>query len=146
MVWYRPLHLDKLLGTLQGVESEAWFQALVTAACRVRNILTKGGNPPAGWREDLLQEEGERRMARAVEELTPVVQSAVRDFDWRKLTEALARLEPPVTQFFEEVLVMAEDSAVRSTRLGLLASCHALVLTAGDLARMKKYPRLALRS
>ena len=138
VVWYRPLHLDKLLGTLQGVESEAWFQALVTAACRVRNILTKGGNPPAGWREDLLQEEGERRMARAVEELTPVVQSAVRDFDWRKLTEALARLEPPVTQFFEEILVMAEDSAVRSNRLGLLASCHALFLTAGDLARMKK--------
>lgn len=138
VVWHRPLHLEKFLKTLQGVESEPWFLALVTAACRVRNILTKAGNPPAEWREEFLQEEGERRMARAVTELTPDVQSAVRDFDWRKLTEALAHLEPPVTQFFEEVLVMAEDSVVRNNRLGLLASCHALFLTAGDLSRMKK--------
>ena len=138
VAWHRPLHLERLLDTLQGVASEAWFQALVTAACRVRNILTKAGNPPAGWREELLQEEGERHMAQAVADLSPEVHGAVKDFDWRKLTEALARLEPPVTEFFEKVLVMAEDGAVRSNRLGILASCHALFLTAGDLSRMKK--------
>ena len=77
-------------------------------------------------------------MAQAVADLSPEVHGAVKDFDWRKLTEALARLEPPVTEFFEKVLVMAEDGAVRSNRLGILASCHALFLTAGDLSRMKK--------
>jgi glycyl-tRNA synthetase beta chain len=84
----------------------------------------------------LLQEPAERAVAEALErvegELGPLV--AGREFE--RALEVAAELGPPLDRFFEEVLVMAEDSAVRANRLRLLAEVRDVVRTVGDLSQL----------
>src|SRR5690606_22230052 len=64
----------------------------------------------------------ERRLLDAVEEAGPRVEEAARRGDVAKALEVLAGLAPAVDSFFEDVLVMDPDPAVRRNRLALLAA------------------------
>jgi glycyl-tRNA synthetase len=55
------------------------------------------------------------------------------------LFEALVRLRPAITAFFDQVLVMAEDPAVRNNRLGLLQAIGALSEGIVDLTQMEGF-------
>ena len=51
------------------------------------------------------------------------------------LSEMMA-LKEPVDQFFDDVMVMAEDEAVKTNRLNLLTSINQLILKVGDISKM----------
>jgi glycyl-tRNA synthetase beta chain len=57
----------------------------------------------------------------------------------RRYTDALstlAKLRQPVDQFFDDVMVMADDMAVRNNRLALLSQMRALFLDVADISRL----------
>jgi glycyl-tRNA synthetase beta chain len=138
VAWQRPLQALRLAESFAAVEQEAWFDGLVTAAVRVRNILSKTDAMPPEWDETLLHEPAERALAKAVVEIVPEVERMLAGCAWNELTHVLSRLEPAITTFFEKTLVMAEDEKLRRNRLCLLSRCHELFMNLGDLGRLKK--------
>ncbi len=138
VAWQRPLQALRLAESFATVEQEAWFDGLVTAAVRVRNILSKTTAMPPEWNEALLREPAERALAEAVVKIVPEVERTLAICAWNELTHVLSQLEPAITTFFEETLVMAEDEELRRNRLCLLSRCHELFLHVGDLSRLKK--------
>lgn len=110
------------------------FEPIATTFKRVANIL-KGEHPPAPERE-ALEEEVERALYDAnVEVIQKVARAAnARAFDIALGT--IAELRPVVDAFFEGVLVMAEDPAVRRRRLGLLAMAHETFAPLADFTKL----------
>ena len=51
------------------------------------------------------------------------------------LTEMMA-LKEPVDRFFDDVMVMTDDEAVKNNRLNLLTGINQLILRVGDISRM----------
>jgi glycyl-tRNA synthetase beta chain len=133
----RPLQALRFLDVFSAVQGEPWFTGLVVSAVRVRNILQKADNGHEKVDPGLFSEAAEKALFESVETLSPEVAVAVEGFEWEGLAKILARLEPFVTAFFEKVLVMDEDDAVRNNRLSLLERCNRLFKSAGDLGILK---------
>ncbi len=70
--------------------------------------------------------------------ITPVLRDALKSFDWDRIINSLLELEPIISRFFEEVLVMADDPLLRMNRLALLAECDALFRLIGDLGTIRE--------
>ena len=132
-----PLQTLRLLEAFSKVKGEAWFSSLVTAAVRVKNILAKAENAAAGVNEGLFVKEPEKNLYAAVAEADAPVAEAMAQRDWNGLMSVLAKLSPAVAAFFDDVMVMDEDRAVRANRLSLLSKCQELFMRVGDLSKAK---------
>jgi glycyl-tRNA synthetase beta chain len=114
---------DRRLRAVAAFARRAEAESLAAANKRVANILRKEGGDirEAGARainESLLQEPAERALWQALQAAQAETQSAN---DYEGKLARLAQLQAPVDTFFDSVLVMAEDAALRANRLGLLA-------------------------
>ncbi len=111
--------------------------SLAAANKRVGNILKKvEGTVDAKVDATLLKEPAE---AALYESLTMAAARAVKAFeqgDYTASLQALAVLKAPVDAFFDGVMVNAEDAALRTNRLGLLASLHQAMNRVADLSRL----------
>jgi glycyl-tRNA synthetase beta chain len=109
------------LHNLRGSEN---LEALCVAAKRIKNILAKSASQsdwsPGELDESLLMEDAERELYRAYLALDRDTQALTRVGDYQRALEAISTLRPSVDTFFDKVLVMAEDKAVRENRLRLL--------------------------
>lgn len=95
--------------------------ALAAASKRIRNILRKAeGAIPGQIDPALLHEPAEAELAESVEAAITETGAALARRDYVEALAYLARLRPQVDAFFEQVLVNAEDAAVRGNRLALL--------------------------
>ncbi|MCD7098613.1 glycine--tRNA ligase subunit beta [Stenotrophomonas sp. MMGLT7] len=95
--------------------------ALAAASKRIRNILRKAGDAIPGEIDPaLLHEPAEAELAESVEAAITETGAALARRDYVEALAYLARLRPQVDAFFEQVLVNAEDAAVRGNRLALL--------------------------
>jgi glycyl-tRNA synthetase beta chain len=84
----------------------------------------------------LLSDPTESALARALQETGPRIQAALSDP--AAALRSAAELAEPVDRFFEEVLVMAEDSAVRANRLRLLVEVRETLRAVGDFAEIPR--------
>ncbi|HET7557887.1 MAG TPA: glycine--tRNA ligase subunit beta [Rhodanobacteraceae bacterium] len=117
------MDFDRRLRAVAAFARRAEAESLAAANKRVANILRKEGGDirEAGARainESLLQEPAERALWQALQAAQTETQSAN---DYEGKLARLAQLQAPVDTFFDSVLVMAEDAALRANRLGLLA-------------------------
>jgi glycyl-tRNA synthetase beta chain len=100
------------------------LEALCVAAKRIKNILEKSASrsdwSPGEVDESLLAEDAERDLYRAYHALDRDTQALARVGDYQLALDAISTLRPSVDTFFDKVLVMAEDKAVRENRLRLL--------------------------
>ena len=115
-------------------------QALAAANKRIGNILKKAGDAgqvvDAHVSEMLLQEQAEKDLFAAVNRIVP---EADAHFDAGRYTDSLqtlAALRAPVDAFFDDVMVNAEDAALRMNRQGLLKLLHNAMNRVADLARL----------
>ena len=109
------------------------FMRLYTAYDRASRIL-----PPrfdGQVRRDALEAPAERHLLSSLEEAQPGVLEARMAGRYDEAFAHLARLADPVDRFFTDVLVMAEDEAVRANRLALLARVVELIRPLADLSR-----------
>lgn len=137
VTWQRPLQVLRFLDSFAAVRDVEWFRGLVTAAVRVRNILARAEEPTGAPDERLFVEDAERSLWNAVQEIREPAEKAVAECEWEDLTRLLARLEPPVTAFFDDVLVMTDDEKLRHNRLSLLRQTENLFAAVGDLGLLK---------
>ncbi len=106
-------------------------QAVAAANKRIANILKKAGGISGGINEFLLSETAEKQLFSALEQVEDDFPEEPGD-----QLKALASLRQPVDTFFDDVMVMAEDDAVRTNRLALLARLRALFLRLADISRL----------
>jgi glycyl-tRNA synthetase beta chain len=112
-------------------------EALAAANKRVGNILKKSeGGAELPLNPALLVEPAERGLAAALGSLGPVALADFEHGDYTASLKALAGLRAPVDAFFDDVMVNAEDPALRANRLALLRGLHAAMNRVADLARL----------
>ncbi|WP_339644330.1 glycine--tRNA ligase subunit beta [uncultured Porticoccus sp.] len=111
-------------------------EALAAANKRVSNILSKQTDLPDGREvnQDLLAEPAEQALAKTLTALTGSVRPLLEARDYTSALKELAKLRDSVDQFFDEVMVMAEQSEVRMNRLALLQKLQALFLNIADIS------------
>jgi glycyl-tRNA synthetase beta chain len=136
----RPVRLDLVPRQLEAVRAflalpEA--EPLAAANKRVGNILKKSeGGTTATVDTGLLVEPAERSLQEALAQVGPLSHAAFDRGDYTASLQALAALKTPVDAFFDQVMVNAEDPALRANRLGLLAQLHAAMNRVADLSKL----------
>ncbi|MBN8412818.1 glycine--tRNA ligase subunit beta [Halomonas cupida] len=135
----RPLDFARRLRAVAHFAGRDEAEALAAANKRVSNILSKQQHDGSvSVDESLLSEDAEKALQRAVStcdsEVTPLFQQA----RYSDALDVLASLRAPVDAFFDQVMVMADDEAVRANRLALLASLQALFLEVADIAELQQ--------
>jgi glycyl-tRNA synthetase beta chain len=135
-----PARIDQVPARLAAVKAFAALpeaEALAAANKRVGNILKKvDGKVEPKFEHGLLREVAEQALAAT---LVPVSAEAERAFDSGDYTTsllALAKLKKPVDTFFDDVMVNAEDAALRANRLGLLATLHHAMNRVADISKL----------
>lgn len=130
-----PLDFDQRVQAVQAFRQLPEAEALAAANKRVSNILAKAeGEVPQSVDAGLLNEAAEKALGSAVAAAEGEVAPLARARDYRTALARLAALRAPVDAFFEEVLVNADDSAVRANRYALLAKLRGLFLGVADIS------------
>ncbi len=140
VVEVRPSHWGEFPKRLQAVRAFVSLpeaESLAAANKRVGNILKKAeGTVEPKVEAALLGEEAERALYEALLQVQPGADAAFERGDYTASLQALAALKAPVDTFFDQVMVNAEDPALRANRLGLLALLHAAMNRVADLSRL----------
>ena len=111
--------------------------ALAAANKRVGNILKKvEAAVDARIDATLLGESAEIALNAALTTVKPAAEAAFAAGDYTASLQALAALKEPVDSFFNDVMVNAEDPALRANRLGLLATLHAAMNQVADISKL----------
>jgi glycyl-tRNA synthetase beta chain len=111
--------------------------ALAAANKRVGNILKKvEGEVKAEVNANLLQEPAEKALNAALSQVKPEADKLFESGDYTASLKALAALKAPVDDFFDNVMVNADDPALKANRLGLLAILHQTMNRVADLSKL----------
>jgi glycyl-tRNA synthetase beta chain len=140
VVSQRPQRLGDIPKRLAAVRAFAVLPeaaSLAAANKRVGNILKKvEGSVDASVNAALLGEAAEVALHQALTRVRPIADAAFARGDYTASLQALAALRTPVDDFFDQVMVNAEDPALRANRLGLLAVLHQAMNQVADLSRL----------
>ena len=111
--------------------------ALAAANKRISNILKKSAEPVEAKADPaLFSEPAERALWTDVDTVRRSADVLFAAGDYTSSLKALASLRAPVDRFFDDVMVNADDPAVRANRLGLLATLHGVMNRVADLSRL----------
>jgi glycyl-tRNA synthetase beta chain len=132
-----PLDFDARLKALSAFLTLPEAASLTAANKRVANILRKAGaSAPRDVDADILRAQAERELFAAMRERRDGVSAATARKDYASALGLLAQLRPAVDAFFDQVMVMDEDPALRANRLALLAQMRELFAGVADLSRL----------
>lgn len=132
-----PLHLQELVDAFARVRStrRAEFDSLAAGFKRAKNILKKDsadGEPS----ETLLETAEEKSLYAAYVDVNRTMNATGFAPPYDEAIAALARLRAPIDAFFDSVMVLVDDPAVRANRLRLLGRIVGLIQRLGDLSRL----------
>ncbi len=126
----------KRIEAFMAIKNDDAFGVLASSFKRIRNIIKDNASTEVD--EALFQEAAETALFGLFGEVREQIQSLIEKRDYLKALEVLLKLKEPVDSFFDDVMVMAEDMAVRQNRLNLLTALGDLVLQIGDISKMHK--------
>ena len=135
----QPAQLDNMLERLAAVQSFAALpeaESLAAANKRIGNILKKIDGTPGAVNPELLRESAEQGLYSAIQGLQAEVEAAFAAGDFTGNLRRLAQLRGAVDGFFTDVMVMAEDMALRQNRIALLAQLHQMMNRVADLSKL----------
>ncbi len=110
------------------------FQALAVGFKRAANIVKEGVDSPVD--PTLFTDPAEGELCVAFAAVKSSVEGKVADHAYLDALTQIATLRGPIDTFFEKVMVMAEDQAVRTNRLALLTGIARLVGGIADFSRL----------
>jgi glycyl-tRNA synthetase beta chain len=128
---------QKRLQALRAIRKSKNFEALTVSFKRIRKILEKSNNKDGGSvQTNLFENDAERELFAAVREAASKVQAEKRAGHYEQALERIAGLRKSVDRFFEEVMVMADEEAVRKNRLALLSELLREFTTVADFSEI----------
>lgn len=131
------LDFDRRIYALHEFLSSAHAPSLLASAKRIRNILKKNGEKTQAVNEALLQEAAEKTLWQSWQGISGKVQQAVAAQQYVAALQALGELAAPLEGFFADVMVMADDSALRDNRLALLSALQQGFAQIADLSLLQ---------
>ena len=124
----------KRIEALDQIRTQESFSVLAGSFKRIRNIIKD--NKETAIDQARFVEAAERQLFTALSEVQAKALPLIKQQEYTAALLALLEMKEPVDQFFEQVMVMADDAAVRQNRLNLLTAIGDLVLLVGDISRM----------
>lgn len=112
--------------------------SLAAANKRISNLLKKADSLPSEVNIQGLSEPAEQHLAALIAEITPQAMQQFLNGDFTASLATLARTKDAVDDFFNNVMIMADDLAVRNNRLALLNQLHHIMNQVADISRLAK--------
>ena len=133
--------LDQVVPRLRALKAFRGLReaaALAAANKRVRNILRQaGGAATTAIDAQKLAAPAEQALHGALEQTRAKVTPLLARADYAEALKALAQLQAPVDRFFDDVMVMVDDAALRANRLALLGELSRLCSQVADISRLQ---------
>ena len=130
----RPADFDARVRAVSHFRTLDSAEALAAANKRVSNILAKADAAIGEINLTACVEPAEKALAEAVLVLRTEVQPLIAQSDYTAVLDKLANLRAPVDSFFDNVMVNAEDPALRQNRLAILNTLQDLFLQVADIS------------
>lgn len=129
-----PVDALERIKALSALKKQDDFEPLATAFKRVGNIIKDGLDQPV--EPALLTDDCERILFASLQEVRDKVAEFISEGDYVRALEAISGLRQPVDAFFDGVMVMVDDEAVKNNRLALLTSIASLFKGIADFRRI----------
>ena len=133
----RPADFDARVRAVSHFRTLDSAEALAAANKRVSNILAKADAAIGEINLTACVEPAEKALAEAVLALRTEVQPLIAKGDYTAVLDKLANLRVPVDSFFDNVMVNAEDPALRQNRLAILNTLQGLFLQVADISLLQ---------
>ena len=130
----RPADFDARVRAVSHFRTLDSAEALAAANKRVSNILAKADAAIGEINLTACVESAEKALAEAVLALRTEVQPLIAQGDYTAVLDKLANLRAPVDNFFDNVMVNAEDPVLRQNRLAILNTLQGLFLQVADIS------------
>ena len=132
----KPLDIHQRVQAVHAFSQLPEAAALASANKRVSNILSKQSaiDTSLSINPALLEAGAEQTLAADLSVLADKVEPLLRERRYTDALTKLAQLQKPVDQFFDDVMVMTDDEAVRNNRLNLLHKLRSLFLEVADIS------------
>ena len=125
--------LDRI-GALQAIRNDQAFEVLASSYKRIRNIIKDNSDTTVS--PELFNEEAERALYVMFQEVQSEMTALLNEQKYGEALQAMLKMKQPVDGFFDSVMVMADDAAVRTNRLNLLTAIGELILKIGDISKI----------
>lgn len=133
----RPADFDARVRAVSHFRTLDSAEALAAANKRVSNILAKADVAIGEVNPTACVEPAEKALAEAVLGLRTEVQPLIAKGEYTAVLDKLASLRQPVDSFFDNVMVNAEDPALRQNRLAILNTLQGLFLQVADISLLQ---------
>ena len=135
----KPADFDQRVKAVSHFRELDAAEALAAANKRVGNILAKNEAELAETvNESLLAEDAEKQLAEKIAHYQVELAPAFAAHDYQTILASLADLREVVDTFFDNVMVMADDEAVKLNRLTMLSQLRSLFLQVADISLLQK--------
>jgi len=132
-----PAEIARRLAAVSAFRALPAAHALAAANKRIANILRKlDGAAPSDLDHALFEAPAERELARALSAASTRAEQAFKARAYAEYLGVLAELRGSVDVFFDQVMVMCDDLALRNNRLALLGRLHAQFMRVADVAQL----------
>lgn len=133
-----PLDFDQRIQAVQTFRDLPQAKQLAEANKRVANILAKAEGEVAKQVETAyLQEHAEKELYQAVTHAQQTVAPLQQTANYAQILTTLAALQEPLDDFFEHVMVNADDANLKNNRLALLQQVRNLFLSVADISELQ---------
>ena len=133
----RPADFDARVRAVSHFRTLDAAEALAAANKRVANILAKAEGDIGAIDVALCVEPAEQELAQSVLSLAKEVQPLIAQGEYTAVLDKLAGLRQPVDNFFDNVMVNAEDAKLRQNRLAILNTLQGLFLQVADISLLQ---------
>ena len=133
----RPADFDARVRAVSHFRTLDSAEALAAANKRVANILAKAEGDIGAVDVALCIEPAEQVLAQSVLSLAKEVQPLIAQGEYTAVLDKLAGLRQPVDNFFDNVMVNAEDAKLRQNRLAILNTLQGLFLQVADISLLQ---------
>ena len=133
---YNPLDFDKRVKAVYQFSQLEESATLAAANKRVANILAKqqAGSISSGIDTTLLQEAAEQALVESLNNKAGTLDDAIAANDYQGVLSILATLKPEIDAFFDSVMVMTDDEALKNNRLAILQMLRNHFLQVADIS------------
>jgi len=136
------VHFDNINECLRRIEAivkisrEPALKILAASYKRIRNIIKD--NQQTSVAVELFAHKAEENLYALFLDVNKEMAQHIAVSDYAKALEAMLKMKEPVDTFFDEVMVMADDPAIRQNRLNLLTALGELILQIGDISKLQE--------
>ncbi|MBE9561639.1 MAG: glycine--tRNA ligase subunit beta, partial [Proteobacteria bacterium] len=133
-----PLDFNKRIQGIKAFRELPEMASLASANKRIHNILKKAGQSfPPEPNPAYFKDKAERNLYDAMESVSKKIMPLLETGDYQAALQHLASLREVIDTFFDDVMVMVDDSKVRDNRLASLQKVRGLFLQVADISRLQ---------